>query len=165
MIEEDLVVELTNACVRTCHALKTTTEGMDEDNLSGPSKKQIEGLAGCVDPAQLSPLTITSYIRTVRHIESAVRERANPTRDLWERRPRFVNECIIAWQAELLEILSVFEVRSCQLTIPTISQPPQGGVLEASEIKQHVQRSADAEPSVPASVMVRCCSSPRCTPC
>jgi len=45
----------------------------------------------------------------------------------------------IAWRAELLEILSVFDVRSCQLTIPTISQPPQGGALEASEIKQRAE--------------------------
>jgi len=167
MIEEDSVEELTNACVKTCHALKAMTEGRDEDNLSGPIKKQVEDSARCVDPAPLSLPKITSDIRIVRHIESAVRERTNSTHDSREYHPWFTNECVTTWRAELLEILSVFDVRSCQLTIPTSSQPPQGHLAQggASKLK-HVQRSVNTGPSVPASVMVRCCcSSPRYTPC
>lgn len=81
MIEDVLLVDLAKICVKTCHILKTLTEGGDVNDLSGPNKKQIEDLGRCADSAQSSLLTMTSDIRTMRHIESVVRERANRTRD------------------------------------------------------------------------------------
>ena len=53
MIEDDSFVELAKTCVKTCHVLKTVTNGRDIDNSSGPSKRRIEDLGRCVDPAQL----------------------------------------------------------------------------------------------------------------
>ena len=53
MIEEDPFVELAKTCVRTCHVLKTVTDGRDIDGLSGPSRWQIEDLGRCVDPVRL----------------------------------------------------------------------------------------------------------------
>ena len=49
-MKEDLFVELTRECVRTCHVLKTVTEGGDVDNSSGgPSQKRVEDLGRCAD--------------------------------------------------------------------------------------------------------------------
>ena len=53
MIEEDSFVELAKTCVRTCHVLKTMTDGRDIDSFNGPSRRQIEDLGRCVDPARL----------------------------------------------------------------------------------------------------------------
>jgi len=53
MIKEDSFVELAKTCVRTCHVLRTATDGRDVDGLSGPSIGQIEDLGRWVDSAQL----------------------------------------------------------------------------------------------------------------
>ena len=53
MVEDDSFVELAKTCVRTCHVLKTVTDGRDIDSLSDPSRRWIEDLGGYVDPAQL----------------------------------------------------------------------------------------------------------------
>ena len=53
MIEEDSFVELAKTCVRTFHVLRIVTDGRDIDSLSGPSRRRIEELGRCVDPAQL----------------------------------------------------------------------------------------------------------------
>ena len=148
MVGEDSFVELAKLCTRACRAVKTVTEGRDADTLSGPSKKKIEDLARCVDPAQPSLSIITRDIRTIRHIESAVRERANCPCDLRQHHPGPSSESSIAWRTELWEILSVCEVRRRQLTTPKFSQPPQGdlgrgGASEVSKIEQDVQRSVD----------------------
>ena len=51
-MEEDSFMELAKACVRACHVLKAVTDGRDVDNSSSPSRRQIEDLGRCVDPAQ-----------------------------------------------------------------------------------------------------------------
>ncbi|KAF9642627.1 hypothetical protein BDM02DRAFT_2008189 [Thelephora ganbajun] len=107
MIEEDSFVELAKLCVKACHVLQAVTEGRDFDDLSGHIRQQIEDLE-----------------RTIRHIESAVRERADCVYDLQECHPGCTRECIIVWREELSEMLRVFEVRGCQLTVPIASQPP-----------------------------------------
>ena len=53
MTKEDSFVELAKTCVRTCHVLKTVTDGRDTDSLSGPSRRWIEDLGRCADPARL----------------------------------------------------------------------------------------------------------------
>jgi hypothetical protein len=60
MIDDDAFVELAKCCARTCHVLKAATEGRSMDNLSGPSKKRIEGFERCVDLANSSLSTIAS---------------------------------------------------------------------------------------------------------
>jgi hypothetical protein len=118
MIDDDAYVELAKFCTGACHVLKTATGGRDVGSLSGPSKEQIEDLGRCVDPAKPSPLTIISDIRTVRHIESVARERANCARDLREYHPGPTKECLVAWRAEIREILGFFDVRGYHLTVP-----------------------------------------------
>ena len=54
MIEEESFVELAKACVRACRVLKTATDGRDINDLSGPSRGQIEDLGRCVNLIQLS---------------------------------------------------------------------------------------------------------------
>ena len=161
MVEEDSFVELAETCVRTCHVLRTVTDGRDPNSSSGPNKGQIEDLWKCVDPAHPPLLTLTSDTRTVRHIESAVRERAYCARDSQERYSESTNECPVAWRTEMLERLRILEVCDFQLAMPTPSKlpqgdPGQGGILEVSPIEQHVQRFVDADPLAPASV-VCCC--------
>ena len=147
MIDDDAYVELAKCCTRVCHVLKTATEGRSVDSLSGPSKKRIEDLGRCVNPANSTPLTITSGISTVRHLESIVRERANYARNLREHHPGPTNECLIAWR----EILGFFDVRGCQLTIPTVSELSQGyleldNALATTENEQRTQGTG-AKPS------------------
>ena len=153
-----------------CHALKTVAKGRDADNLSSSSKDQIEDLGRCVDPAQPTlALTITADVRIMRNIESAVSERANCARDLRGYHLGPTEECLIVWKMEMWETLRAFDVRRVQLTIPTISKPPQenlgrGGALEINEIKQHVNGSFGAEPPAPASDTVHfCVSTPAAT--
>ena len=106
-----------------------------------------------------SPLpTMTSDIRTVHHIESAVRERANCARDSQEHYPESIDGCPVVLRMELLERLRTLDVCGFQLAVPTPSKRPQGGsepggILEASSIEQHVQRSVDAELLTPAPVV------------
>jgi len=100
---------------------------------------------------------MTSDIRTVRHIESAVRERANCARDSQEHYPGSINGCPVAWWMEMLEKLRILDVCGFRPAMPTPSKLPQGdlgsgGTLEADPIKQHVQRSVDAV-LTPASVV------------
>ena len=163
MIWEDPFVELARACAKACYVLKTVTEGRGIDNLSGLSRKQIEkigDLGRCVNPTLPFPLTIMSDNRVVRHIESAVSERANCDHDSPEHHPGPTKECLIAWQTEMWAILGLFDVRSFQFTIAAVSKSLQedlgrGSALEISDIEQHVRRSIDPKPSSPAPVMVR----------
>jgi len=101
---------------------------------------------------------VTSDIRTVRHIESAVRERANCARDSHEHSPGSIDGCPVVWRTEMLERLRALDVCGFQPAMLTPSKLPQGdlgpgGILEAGTIKQHVQRSTDAEPLIPPSVV------------
>jgi len=100
-------------------------------------------------------LAMTSDISTVRHIESAVRERANCARDPQEHYPISVNGCPVAWRMEMLERLGTLNVCIFQPVVPMPSKQPQrdfgpGGILKAGSIEQHVQRSTDAELLTPA---------------
>ena len=160
MANEDLFMDVAKSCVRTCHVLKTMTEGTGVDDLSGPSK-EIEALERCADPGRFFLLTMTSDARTVRHIESTIREHADCARDLCEDHPGSATECLAAWRTEMLEKLRALDVCDFHLTIPTPSEPPQvglrqGGVLEVDEIRQHVQGPIDTEPTAPALIIVRC---------
>ena len=101
---------------------------------------------------------MTSDIRTVRHIESAVREHANCARDSQGHHPEPIDGCPIAWRMKLLERLRTLDVCGSHLATPTSSEPLQGGLgpgstLEADPTKQHVQRSVGAELLTPASVV------------
>jgi len=160
-IKGDSFIELAETCSRKCHVLKGRAEGRDADDLGGLNlnKEIVEDLARCADAAQSSLLTITSYLRTVRDIESVISERVNCTLDLQEHHPGFTNECLIAWLAKVWEILGVLDVRASRFALHTPSKLPQeglwrGGVLEANEIK-HVQGSVDAEPPASTLVVVR----------
>jgi len=107
------------------------------------------------------PLKMTNDIRTVHHIESAVRERANCARDSQEHHPGSVDQGPVAWRTEVLERLRALDVCGFQLAVPTPSKLPQGdlgqgGVLEVGPIEQHVQGSIDAELLAPASVVCYC---------
>ena len=123
MIDDDVYVELAKYCTRACHVLKTATEGRSVGSLSDSSKKQTEDLERCVDPVSSFLLIITSVTRTIRHIESVVCERASCAPDLREHYPGPTRECLVAWQAEMQEILRFFDVRGCHLTIPTVPEP------------------------------------------
>jgi len=103
-----------------CHVLKSVTEGEDAENSSGPSEEQIDDLGRYVNPAQLSLLSVTICVRIVCHIESVVGERANCARDLREHHPGSTDECLMAWRAEIWEILRDFDVRGSQLTISSL---------------------------------------------
>ena len=149
MIDQDAYVELAKCCTRACHVLKTATEGRNAVSLSGPSKKRIEGLGRCVNPANSSLLTITSGFSTVRHLESIVRARANRTPDSREHHPGPTKECLIAWG----EILGFFDVRGCLPTIPTVLELPQGyleldNTLAASENERCAQGHTQAKSSI-----------------
>ena len=101
---------------------------------------------------------MTSDIRTVHHIESAVRERANYARDSQEHYPEPINGCPVVWRMELLERLRALDVCGPQPAVATPCKRPQGdlglgGILEAGPIEQHVQRSVDAELLTPAPVV------------
>jgi hypothetical protein len=134
MVDDDAYVELAKCCARACHVLKTATGGNSADSLSGPSRKRIEGLGRCVDPVNPSLLTITSGIRTVRHLESIVTAHANCARNLRKDHPGPTKECLFGWR----EILRFFDVRGCQLTMLMVPELPQGyleldNALAASE--------------------------------
>ena len=101
--------------------LKSVIEGMNADNLSGPSKKRVEDLGRCVNPAQPSPLNITSGVRIVCNIESVVSERADHPHDLPESHPDSTEEHLIAYRTEMWEILRGFDVCGSHLTVPTVS--------------------------------------------
>ena len=101
---------------------------------------------------------MTSDIRTVHRIESAVRERANYARDSQEHYPESINGCPAVWRMELLERLRTFDVCGPQPAVPMPSKRPQGDlrpgdILEASPNEQHVQRSVDAKLLTPAPVV------------
>jgi len=114
MVEEDSFVELTRECVRTCHVLKSVTEGSDVDDFGGSSENRIEDLGRWVNQAQSTPPAITSLnIRIIRRIEFFVKERANHPRDLRERRPESTEQYLIVWRTKMLDILRAFDVR-CQ---------------------------------------------------
>jgi hypothetical protein len=124
MIGDDAYVELAMCCARACHVLKTATEGKSVDGLSDPSKKQIENLGRCVDPVNSFLPIITSGIRTVRCIESAVGERAKCAGDSREHHPGPTKECLVAWRTELQEMQILFDVCACHLTVPTAPKLP-----------------------------------------
>ena len=133
-----------------CHVLGSMAEGTDADTLGGPSKKQIEDLGRCVNPAQPSLLNVTSDLRVVHRIESAVVQRANCDPDLREHHPGSTKDRLMTWRAEAWNILGVFDVRDSQFALATVSKPPQGD-LDISEIDQRVHGSVVAEP--PMSVL------------
>ena len=124
MIKEGSFVKLAETCARVCLVLKNATEGRGTGDSSGPSEKQIKDLGRCVDIVQRFPLTITTIIRILRHVESVVGERANCRRDLREHHPGSTEEHLIAWRMEMWEILGVFDVRDFQLAIPAVSELP-----------------------------------------
>ena len=145
-------MELAKDCIRTCHVLKSVTEGSG----GGPDNRGVEDLGRCVNRTKSALPTITSDTRIIRHIEFVVRERADHPRDLQENHPESTEERLIVWRTKMLEILRVFDVRGQLLPIPMVSQLPQArGGLGAGEIGQHVHRPTNMEPLTPASVMVR----------
>ena len=121
MIEEDLFVELAEISGRTFQVLKNAAEQEGAGDLSFLSV-ELESFGRYIDLALLSLLEITSDIRTIRAIESAVRVRAERARDSHEPQPGSTEERPIAWRAELSELLDVFEVRGHQFTIPEVSK-------------------------------------------
>jgi len=123
-MEEDSFVELAKTCVKAFHVLKIATDGRDIDNSSSSSRRQIEDLGRCVDPAQLPLLKVTNDTRTVRHIESAVRERANCSRDPQEHHPGPTDEGPVVWRTEVLERLRGLDVCGFQLAVPAPSKLP-----------------------------------------
>ena len=160
-VKDDSLIELAETCAIKCQVLKSRTEGRDTDDMGSPyPNEKIEDLGRCVDPAQSSLLPMTSGIRTVRHIESVITERANCAQDSRGHHTGFTDERLIAWMTKIRETLKAFDVCGFQPTLPTVSKLPQdfgrGGGLEISEIKQHLQGSANVESSMPAPVMVRC---------
>jgi len=53
MTREDSFTELAKDCIRTCHVLKSVTEGSDVDDLSGgPNEEGVEDLGRCVNQIQ-----------------------------------------------------------------------------------------------------------------
>ena len=92
---DDSFAELAMDCVRMCHVLKAATEGRDVDGLSGPSSGQLEDLGRCVHWTQMPSLALTSGSRVVRHIESAVSERANCVHSSREYHPESTKQCLI----------------------------------------------------------------------
>jgi hypothetical protein len=149
MIDDDAYVELAKCCTRACHVLKAANEGRSADSLSGPSKKRIEDLGRCVDPANSSPPTITSGISIVRHLEVIVRACANCARNLREHHPGPTKESLIA----LREILGFSDVRGFQPITPTVIELPQGyleldNALAASENEQCAQGPTKAKSSM-----------------
>ena len=108
---------------------------------------------------QLNSLPIiTSDIRTLRHIETAVNEHASCAGDHC---PAPITECLITRGAELLEILSVCDVCSFQTTTTTVSNLPQGeleqsGVLEVNGMRQRVHGFVNVEAPAPTPVVCYC---------
>ena len=151
VVEKDSVVELTRTCVRACHVLKTATDGRNVEGLSDPSQSQIEDFGRCVNLMQHPPLMITNDIRTVRHIESTIRERTNCNGNLRKTHPESIEECLLGWQAEMLEGLRILDVRGSPAKMLAASNLPQGG-LEAGEVRL-VGRSVSTESVAPASVV------------
>ena len=97
---------------------------------------------------------MTDDIRTMRNIETMVDELQNGDQGLGEHHPGST-ECLIGWRTELRKIQRILDVRGCQFAILTISELPQADVVPddvhaVSKIKQHTERSIDAE--TPASV-------------
>jgi hypothetical protein len=64
-------------------------------------------------------------IRTVRAIESAVRQRVNPVSLSKEHNLRSTGDFIVTLRTELGEILSLFDQLHCKLAV---IQPPQEGL-------------------------------------
>ena len=160
MINNEALVELAKYCARTCHVLKDVTRGRDTDSLNGPSDNVLEDLERYAHLAPFSPPTITSDIRIMRKIESMISERWNSVHGLREHHSDPTEECILAMRTELLEILRILSIHDSQFMEPMVSEPPQGGVVlgdahAVGEIQQHVQRPISAEPSAPASMVVR----------
>jgi hypothetical protein len=123
MIHDDAYLELAKCCVRACHVLKTATEGRSGDSLSGPSKKKIGDLGGYVDQANSSTDDNEGRQNRTPH-----RVRGERTPEL---RPRFTgaspwahHERLVAWRAEIVEILRFFGVRGCHSMVPTVPKPP-----------------------------------------
>ena len=122
MIEEELFVELAQVCVRTCNVLGTAAERKDAENLSGLGSK-LEDLGRYLNPARPPLLTMTSDIRTIRHIESAVRDPTNCVQHSPEYQTGPAEERIIAWRAELRELLGVSEVRGHLQLLSCVRRP------------------------------------------
>ena len=90
----------------------------------------------------------------MRNIELIVNERPKCVQGSREHHPGFTKERLIAWRAELWEILRIFDVCVRRLTMPTISELPQGEVVmvnvhEVNGIKQRLQEPIDTNSSAP----------------
>lgn len=154
-------MELAKDCIRACHVLKKATEGTGVVDLSGPSRKRIEDLERCADPARLSLLTIMNDIRAIHRIRSMVSERVDCANDACAHHSGCTEERLIARRTEMSEMLRVFDVGRFQFMITAVSNLLQGdlwrgGALGIDEIIRHTQESTDADPSFLAPVMVRC---------
>ena len=114
-------MELAEDCVRMCHVLKSVTEGRDTDDFDDPSKKWIEDLGRFVNPAQPSPLSVTSDIRVVCNIKSVVNEWADHPHGLREHHPDSTEERLVTSRAEMWGILRSFDVCGSRLTVPAVS--------------------------------------------
>lgn len=121
MIEEDLFVELAEIIGRTLHVLNRVMEQEGANHLNRLNAEH-ESFGRYSDLALSSLLELTSDIRTVRTIESAVRVRAGRAEDLHESQPGPAEEHAIAWRVELWELLGVFEVCGHQFTVPKYSE-------------------------------------------
>ena|SRR5579872_1995419 len=78
MLEEEPVVELSQLCSRSCHVLDAATRQKDVNNLSSLERK-IEDFTKVYQLVSLISLAITSNVRTVRDIESVIRESTSHT--------------------------------------------------------------------------------------
>ena len=120
MVEEDLFVELAEISGRTLHVLKHVA-GQEATNLSNLGA-ELESFGRYPNLGLSSLVELTSDIRIVRAIESAIRVRAGRARDSHESQPGSAEEHAIVWRVELRELLGVFEVRDHQFTAPKISE-------------------------------------------
>lgn len=95
-------------------------------------------------------------------IDTTIREWADCVRDLRDPHPGSTKEGLIAWQAEIWELLGALDVRDHQLAVSAVSHQHQGdlggaSILEVSEIERHVRGSVSVGPSAPRSVTVCYC--------
>ena len=115
MINADDFAELAEHFAKMRHVLTTAAKGRDADYWSGPVRKAMENLERCVRRSLSSLLVPTSDIRIIRCIESRASEH-----DPGENQPGSTKECLIAWRAEIQEILRAFEVCDCQVTVASV---------------------------------------------
>ena len=109
MTKEDPFAELAGICCEICHVLETV------DDLGG-FNDHIEDFGRCAGLACPFSSIIIIGLRILTNIEPAVRERADCSTDAQEHLYMSSEECVNAWQKDLGEILSFFEVRRRRIT-------------------------------------------------